>query len=121
MTSMLSLKEQIDPNSKYLKALGITTVYTVKANTSVASNLTSTLFLSSTTTSTYPSGTLLRDMGKRITTINEANQQVAKYILVQPQNGITSEGVPNNYTTSSAYVQVWAAASAPAALTVGRV
>ena len=121
MTSTLSLKEQIDPNSKYLKALATTTVYTVKANTSVASNLTSTLFTSSTTSSTYTSGTLLRDMGKRITTINAANQQVAKYILVQPQSGVTSEGVPTNYATSSAYVQVWAAASAPVAITVGRV
>lgn len=121
MTSTLSLKEQIDPNSKYLKALGTTTVYTVNANTRVASNLTSTLFTSSTTSSTYASGTLLRDMGKRITTINSSNQQVGKYILVQPQNGVTTEGVPTNYATSSAYVQVWAAASAPTAITVGRV
>jgi len=121
MTSTLSAKDQIDHTSKYLKALTTTTVYTPNVNTKIASNAYSASFTSSTTSSTYPAGTLFRDMGKKIITINTSSQQVAKYILVQPQNGPTSEGVPTNFATSSCYVQVWAASNAPVAITVGRV
>jgi hypothetical protein len=78
-------------------------------------------FLASTTTSTYPSGTIFRDMGKRSVTYNTSNQEVARYIFVQPQIGAATEGVPANYATQKFYVQVWAAATAATAVTVGRV
>ena len=110
---------QIDPNIRFLKALATTTVYTPTATvTSISS---STSFLAATTTSTYPSGTIFRDMGKRAVTYNTSNHEVAKYILVQPQIGAATEGVPGNYATQKFYVQVWAAATAATAVTVGRV
>jgi hypothetical protein len=77
--------------------------------------------ITSTTTSTYPSGTIFRDMGKRSVTYNTSNQEVARYIFVQPQIGAATEGVPANYATQKFYVQVWAAATAATAVTVGRV
>jgi hypothetical protein len=60
-------------------------------------------------------------MGKRTITYNSSNQEVAKYILVQPQIGAATEGVPVNYDIQKFYVQVWAASSSGTAITVGRV
>ena len=60
-------------------------------------------------------------MGKRTITYNTGNQEVARYILVQPQIGSATEGVPANYATQKFYVQVWASATAATSVTVGRV
>ena len=119
MSSLLTEISQVDSNTKYVLALGTTRVYTPKTKTSITALVPSAVFSSSTTTSTYPSGTLFRDMGKRITTYNTKNQEIAKYISVQPQLGTFTEGVPANYSVSM-YVQVWAAANSPTAVTVGR-
>ena len=121
MSSTLNSYGQIDGTVKYLRALGTTTVYTPKTNVSINTVLTSTLFTSSTTSSTYPSGTIFRDMGKKAKAINATNgQDEALYILVQPQIGSTTEGVPVNYATQKFYVQVWASFNAPVSVTVGR-
>jgi len=119
MTSILTASGQIDSSIRFLKALATTTVYTPTGT--ITSTLPSTSFSAATSTSTYPSGTVFRDMGKRSVTYNTNNQEVAKYILVQPQIGGASEGVPENYNSQKFYVQVWAAASAATAVTVGRV
>lgn len=121
MSSALNSYGQIDGTVKYLRALATTTVYTPRANVSINTTLTSTLFTSSTTTSTYPSGTIFRDMGKKAKAVNSTNgQDEALYILVQPQIGSTTEGIPVNYSTQKFYVQVWAAFNAPVSVTVGR-
>jgi len=119
MTSILTTSGQIDSTIQFLKALATTTVYTPTGT--ITSNLSSTSFSAATSTSTYPSGTVFRDMGKRSVTYNTSNQAVAKYILVQPQIGAATEGVPGNYDTLRFYVQVWAAADTATAVTVGRV
>ena len=116
---MLTSSGQIDSTIQFLKALATTTVYTPTGT--ITSNLSSTSFLAATTTSTYSSGTVFRDMGKRSVTYNTNSQAVAKYILVQPQIGPATEGVPVNYTIQKFYVQVWAAGDAATAVTVGRV
>lgn len=121
MSSVLNAYGQIDGTVKFLKALATTTVYTPNANVSINTNLTSTLFTSSTTSSTYPSGTIFRDMGKKAKTVSATTgQDEALYILVQPQIGSATEGVPVNYSTQKFYVQVWAAYNAPVYVTVGR-
>ena len=121
MSSVLNAYGQIDGTVKFLKALATTTVYTPSANVSINTNLTSTLFTSSTTSSTYPSGTIFRDMGKKAKTVSATTgQDEALYILVQPQIGSATEGVPVNYSTQKFYVQVWAAYNAPVYVTVGR-
>ena len=119
MSSLLTERGQIDPTIRFLKALATTTVYTPTGT--VTANLPSASFTSATTTSTYPFGTIFRDMGKRTITYNTSNQENAKYILVQPQIGATTAGVPVNYATQKFYVQVWAASNAATAVTVGRV
>jgi hypothetical protein len=119
MSSTLIVHKQIDSNVQFLKALATTTVYT--PSSTILSNLPSITFLSLTSTSTYASGTIFRDMGKRVVTYNTSNQEVAKYILVQPQIGAASEGVPANYDLLKFYVQVWAAATSATQVTVGRV
>jgi uncharacterized membrane protein (DUF441 family) len=118
MSSLLTITRQIDNDVKFLKALATTTVYTPTGT--ITSNQTSTSFLAATSTSTYPSGTLFRDMGKRTVTYNTTNQQVAQYVLVQPQIGALTEGVPVNYSSQKFYVQVWAAATSATAVTVAR-
>jgi len=121
MTSLLTSISQIDTSVKYLKALGTTTVYTPATTTSVTAVMTTAAFTAATTTSTYVAGTLFRDMGKTTVTYGTNGQVVGKYILVQPQLGGASEGVPSNYSILKFYVQVWAAATASTAVTVGRV
>jgi len=60
-------------------------------------------------------------MGKKAKTVNSTTgQDEALYILVQPQIGSSTEGVPVNYATQKFYVQVWAAFNAPVSVTVGR-
>ena len=120
MTSVLTTIGQVDSSIKYLKALATTTVYTPTTGT-ITSTMFSDSFTAATTSSTYPSGTIFRDMGKRIVTYNANNQEVGKYVFVQPQIGAATEGVPGNYATQKFYVQVWAAATAAIAVTVGRV
>jgi len=120
MTSVLTTIGQVDSSIKYLKALATTTVYTPTTGT-ITSIMPSASFSTATASSTYPSGTIFRDMGKRVITYNTKNQEVAKYIFVQPQIGAATEGVPGNYATQKFYVQVWAAATAATAVTVGRV
>jgi len=115
---MLTTTGQIDSTIRLLKSLATTTVYTPTGT--ITATLPSTTFLANTTTSTYPSGTVFRDMGKRTITYNTSNQEVGKYILVQPQIGAATEGVPVNYTTQKFYVQVWASADAATAVTVAR-
>lgn len=119
MTSMLTMLGQVDPNIKFLKALATTMVYTPTGT--ITSNLPSATFLATTTTSTYPSGTIFRDMGKRTITYTTNKQEVAKYILVQPQIGAATEGVPTNYDSLKFYVQVWASSDSGTAVTVSRV
>ena len=121
MTSVLTTIGQVDSSIKFLKALATTTVYTPNATGTVTSTMPSATFSAATTSSTYSSGTIFRDMGKRIVTYNTNNQEVGKYVFVQPQIGATTEGVPGNYATQKFYVQVWAAATAATAVTVGRV
>ena len=116
---MLTMLGQVDPNIKFLKALATTTVYT--PTKTITANMSSTTFLATTTTSTYPSGTIFRDMGKRTVTYNTSSQEVAKYILVQPQIGAATEGVPTNYDSLKFYVQVWASSDSGTAVTVSRV
>jgi len=119
MSSLLTMRGQVDSDIRFLKALSTTTVYTPTG--SISSNLPATSFTAATTSSTYPAGTIFRDMGKRSVTFNTSNQEVGKYTLVQPQIGATTGGVPVNYATQKFYVQVWASASAATAVTVGRV
>jgi hypothetical protein len=119
MTSVLTTIGQVDSSIKYLKALVTTTVYT--PTRTITSTMPSASFTAATTSSTYPSGTIFRDMGKRTVTYNTNNQEVGKYVFVQPQIGAATEGVPGNYATQKFYVQVWAAATAATAVTVGRV
>lgn len=121
MSSLLTTVSQIDSSVKYLKALGTTTVYTPTTSTSVTALMTTAAFTLATTTSTNVSGTLFRDMGKTAVTYDSTGHHVAKYVLVQPQLGGTTEGVPPNYATQKFYVQVWAASAAPIAVTVARV
>ena len=121
MTSVLTTIGQVDSSIKFLKALATTTVYNPNATGTVTSTMSSAAFSAATTSSTYASGTIFRDMGKRIVTYNTNNQEVGKYVFVQPQIGATTEGVPGNYATQKFYVQVWAAATAATAVTVGRV
>jgi len=121
MSSLLTSISQIDTSVKYLKALGTTTVYTPTTRTSVTALMTTSAFTAATSTSTYASGSLFRDMGKNTVTYGMNRQEVGKYVLVQPQLGGTTEGVPPNYSTQKFYVQVWAAATAATAVTVGRV
>jgi hypothetical protein len=87
----------------------------------VTALMTTTAFTAATSTSTYVTGTLFRDMGKSSVTYGTNGLQIAKYVLVQPQLGGTTEGVPPNYSTQKFYVQVWAAATAATAVTVARV
>ena len=119
MSSMLTMLGQVDPNIRFLKALATTTVYTPTGT--VTANLSTTAFSAATVTSTYPSGTIFRDMGKRTVTYNTTKQEVAKYILVQPQNGPATEGVPINYNSQKFYIQVWASSDSGVAVTVSRV
>jgi hypothetical protein len=121
MSSLLTTVSQIDTSVKYLKALGTTAVYTPTTSISVSALMTTAAFTAATTTSTYVSGSLFRDMGKTTVTYGTNAMQVAKYVLVQPQLGPTTEGVPPNYSTQKFYVQVWAAATGATAVTVGRV
>uniref|UniRef100_A0A6C0DS24 Uncharacterized protein n=1 Tax=viral metagenome TaxID=1070528 RepID=A0A6C0DS24_9ZZZZ len=119
MSSSLTSYSQVDASVRFLRALATTTVYT--PTKAVASNIPVATFSASTTSSTYPSGTLFRDMGKRVVTFGTNNAEVAFYTLVQPQQGPATEGVPLNYATKNAYVQVWASSDVPAIITVGRV
>ncbi len=121
MSSVLTSISQIDTTVKYLKALGTTTVFTPTTSTSVTALMTTSAFTSATSTSTYVTGSLFRDMGKNVITYGTNGLQVAKYVLVQPQLGATTEGVPPSYSTQKFYVQVWAAATAATAVTVARV
>ena len=121
MSSLLTSVSQIDTSVKYLKALGTTTVYTPTTKTSVTALMTAANFTAATTTTTYATGTLFRDMGKTTVTYGTNGQEVGKYVIVQPQLGGATEGVPPNYSTQKFYVQVWAAATAATAVTVGRV
>lgn len=118
MSSLLTTFSQVESDIKYLKALATTTVYT--PTKPITANLSSASFSESTTTSTYPSGTIFRDMGKRSVTYNTNSLEVAKYVLVQPQIGAETEGVPANYPSQKFYVQVWAAATAATMITVAR-
>jgi hypothetical protein len=121
MSSVLTSISQIDTTVKYLKALGTTTVFTPTTSTSITALMTTSAFTSATSTSTYVTGSLFRDMGKNVITYGTNGLQVAKYVLVQPQLGATTEGVPPSYSTQKFYVQVWAAATAATAVTVARV
>lgn len=119
MTSLLTTAGQVDPNIRFLNSITTTTVYTPTGK--ITANLPSTTFLASTTTSTYPAATIFRDMGKRTVTYGTNGQEVAKYILVQPQIGPATEGVSGNYDSQKFYVQVWASATTATPITVGRV
>ena len=121
MSSSLTSISQVDTSVKFLKALGTTTVFTPTTSTSVTALMTTTAFTAATATSTYVTGTLFRDMGKSAVTYGTNGLQIAKYVLVQPQLGPFTEGVPPNYSTQKFYVQVWAAATAATAVTVARV
>ena len=119
MSSSLTSYSQVDSAVRFLRALATTTVYT--PTKAVASNIPVATFTASTTASNYPSGTLFRDMGKRVVTYGANNAEVAFYALVQPQRGAETEGVPLNYATMNAYVQVWASSDVPVIITVSRV
>ena len=121
MSSSLTSFSQVDAAGRFLRALAATTVYI--PTKAIASNVPVATFTASTTplVPTYPSGTLFRDMGKRVVTYGTNNAEVAFYTLVQPQQGPETEGVPLNYATMNAYVQVWASSHVPAIITVGRV
>ena len=121
MSSLLTSISQVDTSVKYLKALATTTAYTPTTNKSVTALMTTTAFTAATATSTYPSGSLFRDIGKNSITYGTNGQEVAKYVFVQPQLGGTTEGVPPNYSTQKFYVQVWAASTGATAVTVARV
>jgi hypothetical protein len=121
MSSLLTSISQIDTSVKYLKALATTTVFTPTTSTSVTALMTTSAFTAATSTTTYASGSLFRDMGKNAITYGTNGLQVAKYVLVQPQLGGSTEGVPPSYSTQKFYVQVWAAATAATAVTVARV
>jgi len=121
MSSLLTSVNQVDTSVKFLKALATTTVFTPTTSTSVTALMTTTAFTAATSTSTYVTGTLFRDMGKSSVTYGTNGLQIAKYVLVQPQLGPFTEGVPPNYSTQKFYVQVWAAATAATAVTVARV
>jgi hypothetical protein len=120
MSSLLTTISQVDSSVKYLKATSATTVYTPNAGASISSNMSAALFTSSTTAMTYPSGTTFRDMGKKAMTYNTRNDSEALYILVQPQQGPETEGVPFNYEQQKFYVRVWASSQAPTLVTVAR-
>ena len=119
MSSLLASYSQVDGAVRFLRALATTTVYT--PTTAIASNVPVATFTASTTTSTWPPGTLFRDMGKRAVTFNAEGAEMAFYVLVQPQLGSNTEGVPLNYATLKFYVQTWASASLPVVITVSRV
>ena len=119
MSSVLTITGQVDPTIRFLKALATTTVYTPTG--AVTAKLPVAAFSAATSTSTYPSGTIFRDMGKRSITYNTNKEDAAVYILVQPQVGALVEGVPANYATQKFYVQVWASATSATAVTVARV
>ena len=121
MSSLLSFYNQIEPQVKNFLALATTTVYTPTTNARIESSMTTTSFSSSTTTSTYPSQTQFKDMGKFVMTFNSQQQHIGLYRLVQYVKGPTTEGVPPSYPTQKFYIQVWAADSSPAPITVSRV
>jgi len=101
MTTML------DPNKRYLKALFTTTLYVPKQTETLTSPASPADFANSVTITTCPPETLLEDKGKLLIVNNAENKQEAKYILVKSN-------------TEEAYVQIWAVATNPTLITVGR-
>jgi len=65
------------------------------------------------------SGSLLRDLGKSVTTIGSGSLHTQTFRLVQQQNGGGSEGV--NLNQPIFYVRVWSANPAANPVTVARI
>jgi hypothetical protein len=98
-----------------------TTVYKVNTGARTETIMTPATFTGRTTTTTYASGTMYRDIGKYVITVDTAGKHIAKYEFVQLINGAQTEGVPDNYnTTDKFYVAVWAAEPATTPVNVAR-
>jgi hypothetical protein len=121
MSSLLNYYSQVDIQVKNFLALATTTVYTPNTNARIESLMSETSFTSATTSSTYASQTQFRDMGKFVMTFDSLQRHTGLYRLVQYVKGATTEGVPPSYPTQKFYIQVWAADSSPAPITVSRV
>jgi len=67
---------------------------------------------------TVSSGSIFRDLGKSVTTINATGVHTQTFCLVQQQNGGGSEGV--DVGISPFYVRVWAADPITNPVTVAR-
>ena len=121
MSSVLNSYDQIDSKIQYFMSVDTTTVYKVNTGARTETIMTPATFTGRTTTTTYASGTMYRDIGKYVITVDTAGKHIAKYEFVQLINGAQTEGVPDNYnTTDKFYVAVWAAEPATTPVNVAR-
>ncbi len=119
MSSVHSYISQISGRVKYFISLADVSGYAVSATGSTQSLMTSTAFSSNVPVLVgafplLPAGTLLRDMGKSITVINDSTkQQTSVYRLVEKeasnpeQLGEGAAASTPAVSTSVFYVRVW--------------
>ena len=105
MSSVVRSVSQIDNRTKFLIASSATTFFLATAPISAIMNESD--FLAFTNENSSASGSLFRDLGKSVTTINNSGIHTQTFRLVQQQAGRISEGVDLN--TAPFYVRVWSA------------
>jgi hypothetical protein len=112
MSSVIRTTAQIANRVKYLIAVQATNHFVPIEGATINSIMTISNFESSVNSQEAPDaqGTLYKDLGSEVVTVDSMNRQFARYRLVQLVNGFTTEGVPNNYGSTTFYIQVWSAA-----------
>jgi hypothetical protein len=116
MSSVTRATSQIGVRTKFLIALNGTNIFEVMGT--ITAIMPESAFISSVCPESISSGSILRDLGKSVTTINAAGVHTQTFCLVQQQNGGGSEGV--DVGISPFYVRVWAADPITNPVTVAR-
>jgi hypothetical protein len=98
---------QVDGRTKFFAAVNTVTEYLPAAGATFRSVMTIAQFTAAiSSTPTIAIGALFRDLGSEVTVVNAiTGQHVAKFRLVQLQNGTSSEGVDTVLTPF--YICTW--------------
>ncbi len=108
MTSLQTHIAQIPGRVRFFVAIAATGLTTIDNGKSVTSVMTSTDFLDATSTDNtgVAQNTLMRDMGKSITVLDDTtHQQIAIYRLVQQQ--LDADSLSEGADAAPFYVKVW--------------
>lgn len=108
---------QVETRTKFLLSIASTDIFEVMGP--ISAIMSESAFNTNVCPEGVGSGSLLRDLGKSVTTLGSGSLHTQTFRLVQQQNGGGSEGV--NLSQPTFYVRVWAANPAAHPVTVVRI